>query len=328
MAKLDIAEKRLPQDGRIRLKVQNKPIDFRVSTLPSFHGESVVRRMLDREQLLLQLTQLGLSKEDESRWKELIHHPFGILLVTGPTGSGKTTTLYTSIQFINKPNVKIITVEDPIEYQIPGVNQVAVRPEIGLSFAAGLRSILRQAPNKILVGEIRDHETAAVAVDAALTGHLVFSTLHTNDAPSSVSRLLDMGVRAYLVASAVQAIVAQRLVRTICPHCRESFKPDSATLKAISVNGSIHIADPVLYKGKGCPDCSGTGYLGRIGIFELLVVNDDIRELIGKRASHTIIRERARKYGMRTLREDGIRKVLEGITTWDEVMRVTHGDVD
>ncbi len=328
MAKLDIAEKRLPQDGRIRLKVQNKPIDFRVSTLPSFHGESVVLRILDREQLLLQLAELGLSKENETQWKELIHRPFGILLVTGPTGSGKTTTLYTSIQFINKPNTKIITVEDPIEYQIPGINQVAIRPEIGLTFAAGLRSILRQAPNKILVGEIRDHETAAVAVEASLTGHLVFSTLHTNDAPSSISRLLDMGVRAYLVASAVQAIVAQRLVRTICPKCRTSYKPDAAMLKALQVDGTIHISNPVLYKGVGCSECSGTGYFGRIGIFELLIINDEIRELIGKRTSHTTIRECARKHGMRTLREDGMRKVLEGITTLEEIIRVTHGDLD
>jgi type IV pilus assembly protein PilB len=327
MAKLDIAEKRLPQDGRIRLRLEGKDVDIRVSTLPAMYGESVVLRLLDRAQLLLRLEALGFSEKDQEKFKELIHIPNGILLVTGPTGSGKTTTLYTSLHSINQPNRKIITVEDPVEYQLSGINQVHVKPAIGLTFAAALRSILRQAPNVIMIGEIRDIETANIAVEAALTGHLVFSTLHTNDAPGAITRLIDMGVKPYLVASAVKAILAQRLVKKICPHCKEVSKPRNEIIDILKINRDS-LKNATVYEGRGCEKCSFTGYFGRIGIFELLVLDDEISELIYKKVSSTIIRERARQGGMTTLREDGIAKVFKGITTFEEVLRITQSDMD
>lgn len=327
MAHLDIAEKRLPQDGRIKLKISDKDVDFRVSTVPSIHGESVVLRILDRAQLLLQLSDLGFRKREEEIFNELIHMPNGVILVTGPTGSGKTTTLYTALNSINSPNKKIITVEDPIEYQLSGVNQVQVRPSIGLTFSSALRSILRQAPNIIMIGEIRDVETARIAIESSLTGHLVFSTLHTNDAPGAIIRLIDMGVKSYLVASAVQAILAQRLVRCICPNCKEKVSADKQILKSLGLEEKVE-AGALFYKGKGCDACSHTGYKGRIALFELFRVNDTIQELIYKKSSRTELRERARQNGMRTLREDGVEKALSGVTTLEEVLRVTQSDTD
>jgi len=327
MSKLDIAEKRLPQDGRIKLRISNKDVDFRLSTLPSIYGESVVLRILDRSQLLLKLTDLGFSEREEKMYQELINLPNGVLLVTGPTGSGKTTTLYTSLNAINKPDRKIITVEDPIEYQLNGINQVQVRPNLGLTFSSALRSILRQAPNIIMIGEIRDTETANIAIESSLTGHLVFSTLHTNDAPGAVVRLIDMGVKSYLVASAVQAVLAQRLVRQICPDCKEKIDPNFKTLQLLGLDTET-IQKATFYKGAGCDQCSKTGYKGRIAIFEFFKFNDEIRNLIYKNASRDVLRERAKQYGMRTLREDGIEKVLKGITTLEEVFRVTQSDID
>jgi len=327
MAKLDIAEKRLPQDGRIKLKIAHKDVDFRVSTLPSIYGESVVLRILDRSQLLLNLSQLGFSEREEQDFSSLISMPNGVILVTGPTGSGKTTTLYTSLNTINKPDRKIITVEDPIEYQLSGINQVQVQPNIGLTFSHVLRSILRQAPNIIMIGEIRDVETACIAIEASLTGHLVFSTLHTNDAPGGVIRLIDMGVKPYLVASSVQAILAQRLVRTICPHCKEETEANEHILELLEIKLS-DFKNAHFFKGKGCEACSFTGYKGRLAIFELFKFTDDIRTLIYHNISRTTLRERARQYGMRTLREDGISKVLRGLTTFEEVLRVTQSDIN
>ncbi|MBU1863527.1 MAG: Flp pilus assembly complex ATPase component TadA [Candidatus Omnitrophica bacterium] len=327
MAKLDIAEKRLPQDGRIKLQIQNRDVDVRVSTLPALYGESIVLRLLDREQLLLTMEAIGFSEDDEKTFTNLINVPNGIILVTGPTGSGKTTTLYASLHAINKPNRKIITVEDPVEYQLSGINQVHVKPAIGLTFSSGLRSILRQAPNVIMIGEIRDLETANIAIEASLTGHLVFSTLHTNDAASTITRLIDMGVKAYLVASAVQAILAQRLVKKICSYCKEPVKPKSDLLELLGISAE-KAKHATFYQGRGCKECSQTGYLGRIAIFELLVLNDEICELIYKKVSSNIIRERARQCGMRTLREDAVAKVFQGLTTVVEVIRVTQSDID
>jgi len=327
MAKLDIAEKRLPQDGRIKLKIHGRDVDVRVSSLPSLYGESVVLRLLDRERLLLNLTDLGLSEDDEKRFADLINLPNGIILVTGPTGSGKTTTLYTSLNAINKPNRKIITVEDPVEYQLSGINQVQVKPAIGITFASGLRSILRQAPNIIMIGEIRDLETANIAIEASLTGHLVFSTLHTNDAAGAVTRLIDMGVKAYLVASAVRAIVAQRLVKKICPFCKEPVNPSADLLQFLHLTPE-QLKNATFYKGRGCNECGKTGHLGRIAIFELLPLSDEICELIYKKASSNIIRERARQGGMRTLREDALSKAFQGETSLEEVIRVTQSDID
>lgn len=326
MAKLDIAEKRLPQDGRIRLNLKGRDVDFRVSTMPSLYGESVVLRILDKSSLLLGLDKLGFSPEDEARFERLINLPNGILLVTGPTGSGKTTTLYSSLNSINKPDRKLITVEDPVEYQLTGINQVQVKPQIGLTFASGLRAMLRQAPDIIMVGEIRDLETAEIATRAALTGHLVFSTLHTNDAPGAVVRLIDMGIAPYLVASSLQGVLAQRLVRTICGNCREVYRPREEEIVALNL-GPKDVEGATICKGKGCDQCSQTGYKGRIGLFELLIVTDEIRELIFAGAISSVIKAKARELGMKTLREDGARKVLEGITTIDEVIRATQADV-
>lgn len=325
MANMSIDEKRLPQDGRIKLKVLGKDIDLRVSTVPGNHGESVVMRILDRSSLLLGLPQLGLLNEDEKILRQLIELPNGILLVTGPTGSGKTTTLYACLSNINKPDRKIITVEDPVEYLISGINQVQVNEDINLTFANVLRSILRQAPDVIMIGEIRDLETANIAIHASLTGHLVFSTLHTNDAPSAITRLIDIGVKPFLVASSVQGILAQRLVRTICPKCKIEYSPTFEELKALEV---ISPPGQKFWRGTGCSYCNGTGYYGRTGIFELLVIDDELRKLIYQKVPSTEIRKRARQLGMKTLKEDGLLKVYSGITTMEEVMRVSRSDLE
>lgn len=325
MAHMSIAEKRIPQDGRIQINVMSKDLDLRVSTVPSNHGESVVMRILDKESLALGLPQLGFFTDDQQTFERLIAMADGIVLVTGPTGSGKTTTLYGCLNYMNKPDRKIITVEDPVEYQMSGINQVAVRTDIGLSFASALRSILRQAPNVIMIGEIRDLETAEIAINASLTGHLVFSTLHTNDAPSAVSRLSDIGVKPFLVASSVRGIMAQRLVRTICKHCKEPYTPTDKYLQLLGP-AAQQIASSEIYHGAGCSECNGTGYRGRIGIFEIFTINDEARHLIYKEVGSSELRRKARELGMRTLREDGLRKVLAGRTTIEEVLRVTMGD--
>ena len=320
MAKLDISERRLPQDGRIKLKVHGKDIDMRVSTLPTLYGESIVIRILDRDNLTVELEKMGFPKQELEQFQKLIHKPYGKLLVTGPTGSGKTTTLYGALQNINTPDKKIITIEDPVEYQIRGVNQIHVKPQIGLDFASGLRSIVRQDPDVIMVGEIRDAQTADVAIQAALTGHLVFSTVHTNDAAGAITRLLDMGVENYLISSALLGILAQRLVRVICRTCIEPIEVAPALIVEIDNPGQDSIK---AFHGKGCKECNHTGFRGRAGIYELLVVDDTVRQLILTKATSQIIRESARKKGMTTLREDGWKKVAKGITTVEEVLRVT-----
>jgi general secretion pathway protein E/type IV pilus assembly protein PilB len=325
---MSIAEHRIPQDGRIQTKVGNKLIDLRVSCLPTNHGESIVMRILDKEGLRLGLAELGFFTDDQQTFEKLIALPDGILLVTGPTGSGKTTTLYSCLHFINRPDRKIITVEDPVEYQLAGINQVQVNETVGLSFSAALRAILRQAPNVIMLGEIRDLETATIAINASLTGHLVFSTLHTNDAPSAVTRLIDIGVKPFLVASSTRALMAQRLVRKICRRCAAPYTPTDAELRSLSIDPANITAGATFMKGKGCNDCSNTGYRGRFGVFEIFVIDDEARKLIYDRVSSSVLRNRAREMGMRTLREDGIRKVLAGLTTPEEVVRATVGDVD
>jgi general secretion pathway protein E/type IV pilus assembly protein PilB len=327
MAKMDIAEKRLPQDGRIMINVLGRDLDLRVSSLPAQHGESIVLRILDKQSLMLGLPELGFSSEDQRVYERLIQLPNGVLLITGPTGSGKTTTLYACLNFINRPDRKIITVEDPIEYMLSGVNQVQVNEDIGLTFARVLRSILRQAPNVIMIGEIRDFETAEVAIEASLTGHLVFSTLHTNDAPSAITRLIDMGVKPFLVASSLQSVMAQRLVRRVCPECREPYTPTSWELEAFNLSDE-KLKDAQLFKGAGCRACSNTGYRGRIGIYEQMTVSEDIQKLVYQRVPSTEIRKVARQMGMKTLREDGMLKVLSGVSTLEEVMRITAKDVD
>lgn len=322
MANMSIDEKRLPQDGRIKLKVLGRDIDLRVSTIPGNHGESVVMRILDRASLLLGLPQLGLLSEDEKIFKQLIELPNGIILVTGPTGSGKTTTLYACLSSINRPDRKIITVEDPVEYLISGINQVHVNEDINFTFANVLRSMLRQAPDVIMIGEIRDMETANIAIHASLTGHLVFSTLHTNDASSAITRLIDIGVKPFLVASSVQAVLAQRLVRTICPKCKKSYKPSFEELRFAGMTGfNVKTESADFFYGTGCEHCNGTGYYGRMAIFELLVINDELRKLIHQKIPSTEIKKRARQLGMKTLREDGLLKVYSGITTLTEVMK-------
>lgn len=327
MANMKIAEKRLPQDGRIQINVMGRDLDLRVSSIPSSHGESIVMRILDKQSLLLGLPQLGFFSDDQQTFERLIGLSDGILLSTGPTGSGKTTTLYACLNYINRPDRKIITVEDPVEYQLSGINQVHVRADIGLTFGAALRSILRQAPNIIMIGEIRDFETAEIAVNASLTGHLVFSTLHTNDAPSAITRLLDIGVKPFLVASSVRAIMAQRLIRKICEKCQEPYRAQDAELRMLGPVAQ-QLAHSQLFKGKGCTDCQFTGYRGRLGIFEIFVVSDEVRHMIFKQISASELRIKARELGMRTLREDGLRKVVTGVTTLQEVLRVTMGDVD
>lgn len=324
---MSIAEKRLPQDGRIQVKIARKPIDLRVSTIPTNHGESVVMRVLDKSSLLLGLPELGFLSDDQEQFERLLRLPDGILLVTGPTGSGKTSTLYSCLNFINKPDRKIITVEEPIEYQMTGINQVQVNAEAGMTFPVALRSILRQAPNIIMIGEIRDLETATIATNASLTGHLVFSTLHTNDAPSAVARLVDIGVQPFLVASALRAIVAQRLVRRLCVNCKRPDKLNETELRAFGLDFSLRNRTQVM-KPVGCDQCRNTGYRGRMGIFEIFAIDDAVRHMINNRHSTLILRQRARELGMRTLREDGVRKVLAGLTSAEEVISITLGDAN
>ena len=324
---MSISEHRIPQDGRIQTNVGSKLIDLRVSCLPTNHGESIVMRILDKEGLRLGLPELGFFTDDQQTFERLIGLPDGILLVTGPTGSGKTTTLYSCLHFINRPDRKIITVEDPVEYILAGINQVQVHEAVGLTFAMALRSILRQAPNVIMIGEIRDIETASIAVNASLTGHLVFSTLHTNDAPSAVTRLIDIGVKPFLVASSTRALMAQRLVRKICKQCATPSTPTEAEMRTLGLDGT-NTQGANFMKGKGCSNCNNTGYRGRFGIFEIFVIDDDARKLIYEKVPSSVLRARAREMGMRTLREDGIRKVLAGLTSPDEVIRATVGDTE
>jgi type II secretion system protein E len=323
---MSIAEKRLPQDGRIQVKIKKKPIDLRVSTIPTNHGESMVMRVLDKSSLKLGLPELGFFSDDQEIFERLIKLPDGILLVTGPTGSGKTTTLYACLNYVNKPDRKIITVEEPIEYQMTGINQVPVNPEIGMTFPAALRSMLRQAPNIIMIGEIRDLETASIATNASLTGHLVFSTLHTNDAPSAVARLIDIGVQPFLVASSVRAIMAQRLVRRLCNQCKQPGELSETELRALRIEPG-QLQETQVMKPVGCEQCRRIGYKGRMGIFEIFIIDDEVRHMVNKRSSTLMLRQRARELGMRTLREDGVRKVLAGLTSAEEVISITIGDV-
>ena len=323
MAKLNIAEKRLPQDGRIRIKIADKDIDIRVSVIPTTFGERVVLRLLDKSNVILDLGKLGLPQDRFKTMNTLIHGSHGIVLVTGPTGSGKTTTLYAALSEINAPDKNIITIEDPIEYQLDGIGQIQVNTKIDLTFASGLRSIVRQDPDVILVGEIRDTETAEIAIHAALTGHLVFSTLHTNDAAGAITRLIDMGIEPFLVSSSLNGVIAQRLVRIICSECKESYVPDKESLREIGLTEE-DIKGGFLYRGKGCSECLDTGYKGRTGIYEMLVVNDSLRSNILHTSESNIIREKGIENGMISLREDGAAKVMDGITTIEEVLRVTQ----
>ncbi|MCP4591143.1 MAG: Flp pilus assembly complex ATPase component [bacterium] len=324
MAGVDIAERRLPQDGRIKMKIGGEPIDFRVSSCPAYHGESIVLRILRPESANVGIEALGFESENYEQFQRIIRRPNGIFLVTGPTGSGKTTTLYAALQELNRPDKKIITAEDPVEYNFTGMNQCQVREEIGLSFSKILRAMLRQAPNIILVGEIRDREVGDVAIQAALTGHLVFSTLHTNDAPSAITRLIDMGIKPFLVASSIQAIMAQRLIRLICPDCRtEDPAPDRFVLRLLGLSDEV-IGDHKIQKGAGCARCSNTGYRGRQGIFEMLQMNTELRELAFNRSPANLLRKAAVASGMRTLLDDGKLKILRGVTTPEEVARITQ----
>jgi general secretion pathway protein E/type IV pilus assembly protein PilB len=328
MGNMSIAEKRLPQDGRIALAMQDgSSIDLRVSSVPTVHGESIVMRILDKTALTLGLPELGFFSDDQAIMERILGLPDGIFLVTGPTGSGKSTTLYACLNTLNKPDRKLITVEDPVEYELAGINQVAVRHDVGMTFASALRAMLRQAPNIVMVGEIRDPETAQIAINASLTGHLVFSTLHTNDAPSAVTRLVDIGIKPFLVSSSVRAVMAQRLIRKICKNCGESYTPTEVELRAMNIDPS-RLAEANFRKGRGCDSCRGTGYKGRNGIFEIFMVDDEIRTLINDRASVSEVRQRARDLGMRTLREDGIRKAVAGVTTPEEIIAATMGDKD
>ena len=322
MANLDIAERRMPQDGRIELSVSGHPVDLRVSVLPTLFGESVVMRVLDRGVVSLDLDKLGMDDDILRPFREIIKRPNGIILVTGPTGSGKTTTLYSALSELNEPADKIITTEDPIEYDIEGIVQVPIDSDIGVTFAAALRAILRQDPDRILVGEIRDVETAEIAIQAALTGHMVFSTLHTNDSPATVTRLRDMGVQPFLITATVEAILAQRLVRRICSECKEEFIPDADTLADLELT-SDQVAGKTFFRGRGCDKCSNSGYKGRLGLYELLVMTDEIRDLVVRNASTEEIRDLARKAGMVTLRDSGMVNMFEGHTTADEVIRET-----
>ena len=325
MANISIAEKRVPQDGRIQVTCGGRALDLRVSSLPTNHGESIVMRVLDQEGLKLGLPELGFWPDDQREFERLIASPDGMMLVTGPTGSGKTTTLYACLHQLNQSARKIITVEDPVEYQLSGINQVPVNAAIGMTFAAALRAMLRQAPNIVMVGEIRDRETAEIAINASLTGHLVFSTLHTNDATSAVTRLSDIGAKPFLVAAGLRASMAQRLVRRNCPRCRTAYAPSARELQALNLPAA-GLERATFMRGVGCDSCHGTGFHGRIGIFEIFLVNDDIRTLISSCASASRVRQQARKDGLRTMREDGIRKVLAGHTTIAEVISVTVAD--
>jgi len=326
MAGMDLAEKRKPQDGRIPMAVAGKKLDLRVSDIPTVHGESIVMRILNKESARVSLVELGLHPSDLEHFRRIIHRPNGIFLVTGPTGSGKTTTLYAALNELNRPDNKIITAEDPIEYTFAGINQSQVQIEIGRTFPIILRAMLRQAPEIILVGEIRDADTAEIAIRAALTGHLVFSTLHTNDAPSAIPRLIDMGVKPYMVASSVQAIMAQRLIRTVCTNCKEPYQCPEPMLRAIGLSPD-DIEGITFYHGTGCNRCNGTGFYGRLGIFEMMEMNVELRNLTFAKAATGEIRDKARSYGMLTLREDGLRKVIQGVTTVEEVVRVCGAEV-
>ena len=324
LAKLDIAEKRVPQDGRIKIVISGREIDVRVSVIPMIHGEAIVLRLLDRTSVLLGLDRLGMSARDLGIMELICQRPHGIILVTGPTGSGKTTSLYAALSRINEVQRNIITVEDPVEYQLHGINQIQVNTKAGLTFSSGLRAILRHDPNVVLIGEIRDHETAEIAIQASLTGHLVFSTLHTNDAPSAMTRLVDMGIEPYLVASSLEAVMAQRLVRVICPHCKEPMTDSEAMPLRRRFGKEL---PPVLYKSVGCERCQGTGYHGRLGIFEMMMVTDEIRSLILENASAPELRKVANRQGMKSLREDGFRQLLDGRTTVQEILRVTKDEM-
>jgi len=323
MAKMNIAEKRLPQDGRFEVKVGDQNTDLRVSTIPTAFGERVVLRLLNKSGSLLELQDIGLSPKRLQLIKKLVASPNGIILVTGPTGSGKTTTLYAVLQSINKPDINIITIEDPVEYQIKGISQIQVNPKIDLTFARGLRSIVRQDPDVILIGEIRDKETAEIAVQSALTGHLVFSTLHTNDSASAITRLVDMGVEPFLISSSVLAVAAQRLVRVLCDNCKKAYKPSTIYLQSIGISPN-HFKEHHIYKAAGCEKCIGTGYSGRLGIFEFMVLTEKLKNLILETFDSNQIQTEARREKMMSLRQDGIQKVLNGITTIEEVLRVTQ----
>lgn len=320
LSRMNIAERRLPQDGRFQVTVDNRAIDFRVSSLPTIFGEKIVMRILDKSTLLLDLDRLGFEEEDLEKFYRLIQHPYGMILLTGPTGSGKTTTLYSALNFINKPDLNIITIEDPVEYRLPGINQVQVRPKIGLTFANALRAIMRQDPDVIMVGEIRDYETAEIAIHAALTGHLVFSTLHTNTAAGALVRLQEMGIPSYLIASALVGVVAQRLVRKICERCKVEFEVYGNIARELTHGEKDRVT---VFRGRGCPECNKTGYRGRIAVSEVLVMDDDIRALVLRNATEREIAEKACAKGMKTLRENAIRKVLRGVTTLEEMYRVT-----
>lgn len=322
MANLDVAENRLPQDGRIMMDIGGSNVDLRVSTLPTLYGESIVMRVLDRSVVSLSLDQIGMDDSLKSKVRKVIHRPNGILLTTGPTGSGKTTTLYSCLREINKIEYKIITAEDPVEYDIEGIIQVAINPKIDLTFAKTLRHMLRQDPDILMVGEIRDSETARIAIQSSLTGHLVFSTLHTNDAPGAVTRLVDMGVEPYLISSTVRAVIAQRLVRIICQKCKKAYAPQKHELSELGISDT-QVKTMKFYKGEGCSECNGSGYKGRTGIYELLILDDKIRESVVKQASSSAIRKLAQDSGMKTLREDGLSKIFEGVTTIEEVLRET-----
>ncbi len=326
MAGMDIAEKRLPQDGRISLRIRGEEIDVRVSTMPTVYGESVSLRLLMRSSGLIGMDKLGLNPKDEAALKKLIHKPHGILLVTGPTGSGKSTSLYAWLHTINSIDKRILTIEEPIEYEMAGINQIQVRPEIGLTFAVGLRHILRQDPDVIMVGEIRDGETAEIAVQSALTGHMVFSTLHTNDAAGALTRLVEMGIEPFLAASSIVGILAQRLVRRICPDCRESYRPSAEMLREMGLTQAVP-ADALFHRGKGCPRCMGIGYRGRTGIYELLTMDEEIRDLLLSNKDAAGIKAAAVARGMPTLRDAGLAKALRGETTIEEVLRVTQEEV-
>jgi len=325
MADLDIAERRLPQDGRIKIKVRDKTVDLRVSTLPTLYGEKIVMRILDKSSLMLDLTKLGFEEKALSEFEDAIRSPYGMILVTGPTGSGKTTTLYSALNTINRVDVNIMTVEDPVEYNLPGINQVQVKEEIGLTFASALRSFLRQDPDIIMVGEIRDLETAEIAVKAALTGHLVLSTLHTNDAPSTISRLLNMGIEPFLVSASVILILAQRLCRKVCEHCKETEEIPEHVLREMGFTEEEAKA-VVCYKGRGCNSCGGTGYKGRIALYEVMPVGEEIKDMIIRGANASELKKKAIELGMKTLRMSGLTKIKEGITSVEEVLRVTFGD--
>ena len=318
---MDIAEKRIPQDGRFQLKLEGRQIDARVSTIPTVYGENIVIRLLDLNSILLGLSDLGFDKEMLEVYEKLIHKPYGIILVTGPTGSGKTTTLYSSLSAINSPEKNIVTIEDPIEYRLKLVRQMQINPKAGLTFATGLRSILRQDPDIIMVGEIRDLDTAEIAIQAALTGHLVLSTLHTNDAPGAITRLIDMGVEPFLVSSSVSAVIAQRLVRIICKDCKDSYAPSAKLLEELGLPSSKQVK---FYRGKGCDKCLHTGYKGRLGIFELMLPDDTIKALTVAKSSSAEIRKAALKSGMKAIQKDGLDKVIAGVTTVEEVLRVTQ----